>query len=324
MSILNKYNYAKSVCLICTIVLSASVALAQTQPAAQAPATAKKAAKKNADKKNKYDGMSLIPAGTFWMGAPDTDSRSRDDERPRHKVYLDAFYIDKYDVTVRDYAVCVRAGKCTPPITDAELEKKNTDDYNTAVGNKSDKKISSLYSDADPYNLKPDCSWGKVDRDNYPVDCVTWDQAKAYCEWENKRLPTEAEWEKAARGGTDTRWSFGNDPSVADQYEWCLEDADEYKKAHTHPVGQKKPNQYDLYDMYGNMDQWVSDLYAPDYYSKSPLKNPKGAKHGDNQWGDSRVARGSNAKTQCVETRAAMREQADAASAGGSFRCAVN
>jgi formylglycine-generating enzyme required for sulfatase activity len=319
MSILNRYNYAKSVLFIATIALTTSIALAQTQPAAQAPATAKKAAKKTSDKKNKYDGMSLIPAGTFWMGAPDTDSRSRDDERPRHKVYLDAFYIDKYDVTVRDYAVCVRAGKCTPPLTDAELIKWNQDEYDAEMGKKSEP-----LSDDSPAKFKPDCSWGKVGRDNYPVDCVTWDQSKAYCEWRNKRLPTEAEWEKAARGGTDTRWSFGDDPSLADQYEWCLHTGDAYKTAHTHPVGQKKPNQYGLYDMQGNIVQWVSDLYDMDYYKRSPMKNPKGAKPGENQWGDSRTMKGNDSAFQCIETRATMRIHGKADDPTGAFRCTSN
>ena len=106
-------------------------------------------------------GMALIPAGKFWMGSP--AGEGADDERPRHEVYLDAFYIDKHEVTTEAYGKCVSAGKCAKP---------GTGTY---------------------------CNRGKSDRGNHPVNCVDWSQAEAYCGWAEKRLPTEAEWEKAAR-----------------------------------------------------------------------------------------------------------------------------
>jgi formylglycine-generating enzyme required for sulfatase activity len=205
------------------------------------------------------DKSVLILAGDFWMGSPDGEGDS--DEHPKHKVRLDAFYIDKYEVTVSHYKKCVEAGKCSAP--------------KTGVG----------------------CNWGNPKRgDNYPVNCVDWNQSDTFCRWAGKRLPTEAEWEKAARGGTETRFSFGNDESLYRDYAWDRENSG--SKDHpmqfiagrylhlkkyvndygglTHPVGQKKPNQFGLYDMYGNVWEWVSDWYGENYYRNSPQKNPQG------------------------------------------------
>ena len=109
----------------------------------------------------------LIPAGHFWMGSPDGTGPA--DEHPRHQVYLSAFYMDKYHVTAQDYAACVRTGSCTAP------------------------------------GSGPLCNYGVAARAKDPVNCVTWDQAQAYCASVGKRLPTEAEWEKAARGGAATK-----------------------------------------------------------------------------------------------------------------------
>jgi formylglycine-generating enzyme required for sulfatase activity len=201
----------------------------------------------------------LIPAGNFRMGSPRGEGNS--DEHPRHQVYVDAFYMDKYEVSVGHYKECVDAGKCSAPMT--------------GVG----------------------CNWGNPERgENYPVNCVDWNQADSYCRWAGKRLPTEAEWEKAARGGAETRYSFGNDESVYGDYAWDRENSGgkdhpmwfiagrylhlkKYVNNYgglSHPVGQKKPNQFGLYDMYGNVWEWVHDWYDENYYENSPQKNPQG------------------------------------------------
>ncbi|MBI5242519.1 MAG: SUMF1/EgtB/PvdO family nonheme iron enzyme [Elusimicrobia bacterium] len=182
--------------------------------------------------------MVFIPAGEFWMGSPDGEGGS--DEHPRHKVYLDAFYMDKFDVTAGDYAACVAAGKCS--------------DANTYSG----------------------CSYKVSGREKHPINCVDWNQAKAYCEWKGKRLPTEAEWERAARGGTETKYYFGNDESQLREYAWYSSNSG----GQTHPVGEKKPNPFGLYDMHGNVWQWVADWYDEGYYGNSPNRNPKGPNSG--------------------------------------------
>ncbi|NLO91562.1 MAG: formylglycine-generating enzyme family protein [Elusimicrobia bacterium] len=112
--------------------------------------------------------------------------------------------------------------------------------------------------------------------DNHPVVYVDWHDATAYCNWLGARLPTEAEWEKAARAGTESKWHFGDDASVLPDYAWVAANSGGV----THPVGLKKPNQYGLYDMYGNVWNWCSDWYLMTYYKISPKNNPPGAESG--------------------------------------------
>ncbi len=120
-------------------------------------------------------GMVLIQAGDFWMGCnPKVDSECADDEKPGRKVYLDEYFIDKTEVTVEQYGRCVQEGRCKKP-------------------------------DADKYS-----NFGKSGRGKHPVNEVNWNDAKSYCEWADKRLPTEAEWEKAARGTDGRKYPWGN------------------------------------------------------------------------------------------------------------------
>lgn len=207
--------------------------------------------------------VGLVPAGYFRMGSPDNQGRS--DEHPRHRVYVDSFYMDRTEVSVGIYRKCVDAGKCSAPMT--------------GVG----------------------CNWGNPERgDNYPVNCVDWNRAAAFCTWAGKRLPTEAEWEKAARGGADTKYSFGESDSALADFAWFGRNSgmrdyparfiagrylhlrkyvDSYGGL-THPAGEKKPNQFGLYDMYGNVWEWVADWYDENYYRSSPEKNPQGPPSG--------------------------------------------
>jgi formylglycine-generating enzyme required for sulfatase activity len=116
-----------------------------------------------------------------------------------------------------------------------------------------------------------------------PVEQVTWSEANAYCMQMGKRLPTEAEWEKAARVGSTANYAWGN--SMDPAYAWFKENANDT----THPVGQKKPNTFGLFDMNGNVWEWVADWYDKLYYENSPAKNPKGPDHGEE-----RVIRGGS------------------------------
>lgn len=181
--------------------------------------------------------MVLVPAGEFNMGSNNGDSS----ERPVHQVYLDAFYIDKYEVTNAHYQACVAAGGC------------QYDEW--SMGHSLTR--SNYYANP-KYN-------------DYPVVNVYWEEAKTYCEWRGARLPTEAEWEKAARG-TDGRtypWGEGISCSYAN-YSDC--------KGDTTEVGSylKGESPYGVYDMAGNVWEWVNDVYDENYYQNSSHTNPLG------------------------------------------------
>ena len=171
--------------------------------------------------------MVLIPAGEFQMGSNDSDAY--DDEKPVHTVYVDAFYMDKYEVTVGQYKQFVRATghRALPP-------------------------------------------WVSEDSptDQHPVVGVSWHDAMAYAKWAGKRLPTEAEWEKAARGGlSGMKYPWGNTISSANaNYGGNV--------GKTTVVGRYAANGYGLHDMAGNVWEWCLDAYDLAFYSSSVRKNP--------------------------------------------------
>jgi formylglycine-generating enzyme required for sulfatase activity len=146
-----------------------------------------------------------------------------------------------------------------------------------------------------------------------PVEQVSWQDAKNYCEKVNKRLPTEAEWEFACRAGSAAHYSWGD--KVDGQYAWYFSNSE--KK--THPVGQKQPNKFGLYDMNGNVYEWCADRYDQTYYAKSPSQNPKGP-----QEGESRVLRGGSWFNHWDGLRCAARVWDDPGSSMHNigFRCA--
>ena len=168
--------------------------------------------------------MVLIPAGDFQMGSNDSDAE--DDEKPVHTVYVDAFYIDKYEVTNAQFKAFVDANP--------QWQK----------------------------NRIPQSGKG-----NHPV-VVSWDAAMAYAQWAGKRLPTEAEWEKAARGGlVGKTYPWGNAiDTIQANYNGGV--------GNTTPVGMYAPNGYGLYDMAGNVWEWCHDAYEKDFYTRSPRRNP--------------------------------------------------
>ena len=226
--------------------------------------------------------MVLIPKGNFSMGQLLTDNEN---EMPLHVVYLDDYYIDKYEVTNQAYAVCVDRGVCQPPL-DLSSDKR-----------------------AEYYNV--------YDYRNFPVINVDWNQAHNYCAWRGMRLPTEAEWEKAARGVTqenvlypwntqETRCSFGN-------FIACEEDTTEVG---SYPEG---ASPYGVYDMAGNVWEWVADWYGFDYYDLSPKTNPMGP-----GTGDYRVLRGGswNSPSSDIEVTHRVRYYPNVYSFNLGFRCA--
>ena len=190
-------------------------------------------------------GMVLIPAGEFQMGSKGAEAGS--DEQPVHTVYLDAFYMDKYEVTNAEYAVFLNAkGKHV----EGEIRWFDLND--------SDARIE--YVD-DRYQAQ-------AGYERHPVIEVSWYGAMAYASWSGKRLPTEAEWEKAARGGLSSQkypWGNSIDASKAN-YHLDVKD--------TMPVGSYPANGYGLYDMTGNVWEWCLDAYDSHVYTSSPRRNP--------------------------------------------------
>ena len=214
--------------------------------------------------------MARIPAGAFRMGTDEGD----EDERPVHRLDLDEFHISVHEVTNEDYARFVgQTGHRVPAVYEIPLVVA----HGGRNRERAFRQISASYAwhDGQP----------SPDRLSHPVTLVCWQDAVAYCDWlvhltrKPIRLPTEAEWEKAASGGIDCRrYPFGDeiDPSAAN----FLPDPSLKRLHSTRPVGSYPPNSYGLYDMAGNVWEWVSDWYDPGYYASSPVRNPQGPPEG--------------------------------------------
>ncbi len=182
--------------------------------------------------------MVFVPAGEFLMGSSDWDPIHLE-QFPQHTVYLDAFWIDKTEVTNAQYQRCVSTGVCG--------QSRNVNSSNLNAGDQ-------------------------------PVAGVSWHDAAAYCGWIGRRLPTEAEWEKAARG-TDGRiypWGNGEPTCSLANYSFCAGDHTEV--VGSHPAG---ASPYGALDMAGSVWEWVADWYQADYYASSPAQNPRGPATGE-------------------------------------------
>ena len=240
--------------------------------------------------------MVLIPAGEFQMGSNDY----YDDEKPVHTVYVDAFYMDKYEVTNAQYKQFLDANP--------QWRKDRIQD-----------RFHSHYLEYWDGNTYPR---GKAD---HPVVYVSWYAAMAYAEWAGKRLPTEAEWEKAARGGlVGKKYPHGNTLTARDANYGD-------PSGTTTPVGSYPANGYGLYDMSGNVWEWCLDEYNGGFYAISPARNPLSGSNSiqwllDNYTGVKtyRVLRGGSWLTNATYVRVADRRNITPAAANdlGGFRCA--
>jgi len=213
--------------------------------------------------------MLPIAGGTFAMGSPESESDRNPDEGPVHSVEIAPFWMakteitwDAYDVWMSDLDVFVR-----------EVNKLQATERDS---------IADEFQKSQPTKPYCDMSFGMGKR-GFPAICMTQHAARTYCKWLSAktgryyRLPTEAEWEYACRAGTETAYSFGDDPDQLEEHAWFSDNAGEGY----HEVGQKKPNPWGLHDMHGNVAEWVLDQHIPEGYplgllkTRNPLLIPK-------------------------------------------------
>ena len=207
--------------------------------------------------------MVLVAAGSFLRGSP--PGVGLEDEHPQRTIELGAFYIDRTEVRQSDFARCVTAGACPAPHC---KDDRPTD-------------------------------WDPTKRAEHPVVCIDWASAQAYCQWAHKRLPTEAEWEKAARGSDGRLYPWGNEAPTCERanYQEC-------GRKDTLPAGSlpKGASPFGALDMAGNVWEWVADWHLSSYYVASPAKNPEGPFSGE-----ARVVRGGAFKYGATELSSAGR-----------------
>lgn len=189
-------------------------------------------------------GMVYVAAANFEMGCDKTmDSKCNENIEKKHSVYLSPFQIDKYEITVSQYKKCVDSGSCSKPIENANN------------------------------NL---CNYGSFSRLEHPVNCVTWQQAKDYCSFDGKKLPSEAQWELAATGSKKSRiYPWGNKTPNCD-YAVIYDKSSGCNHGRTSIVGTKENGKsiYGAYDLIGNVWEWCEDYYNKDFYSSSAENNP--------------------------------------------------
>jgi formylglycine-generating enzyme required for sulfatase activity len=215
--------------------------------------------------------MVLVPAGEFVMGSNDVDIK---EVAPRHKVHVNGFYMDKYEVTIELFVKFLNA------VIDPEIEEDRAKRYSWVV----------IRNDIEfpergewwPTEIIFEDGKHKAFEGlkTLPVVAVGWDAAQSYCLWVQERLPTEAEWERAARGGLEGKdYPWGDEIPIGGVIfgrKWI----DNHLPPPMGRVGNYLPNRYGLFDMAGNVWEWCYDWYDPKYYRASPRKNPLGPESG--------------------------------------------
>ena len=254
---------------------------------------------------NKYEKMVQITSSHFIMGCDKGDENvfCQRKESPSHRLNIKNFWIDIHEVTVFEYALCIEKGACTLPDTISE-------DCSDHVG----KQPNAEYN-----------NWiNKSVRKDHPINCVTWHQAKTYCEWLGKRLPTEAEWEKAARGVDGRQYPWGNEPATCNH---AIMTTDEEGGGcgldSTWPVGSKikGASPYGVLDMSGNIAEWTADWYDENLYRTKIVDDSQGP-----ITGKYRVVKGGrySSPSSTIQTFSRSPYEPDRAFDSVGFRCALS
>ena len=213
----------------------------------------------------KTQGQVSVPAGMFMMGCVTGDTSCMADENPYHPVTVSAFTIDRVEVTQKEYNMCVASGMCSAP---------------------------------------PCGIWNPLQTPDLPVECVTWIQAKTFCTFVGGRLPTEAEWEKAARGSDGREFPWGNSPPP--DCAWVNYAACPQTQGIWSPPSCMNASPYGALDMSGNVSEWVNDWYSAVYYAQNVPNDPPGP-----SGGTARVVRGGSLNSIIDEIRTSARSSLD-------------
>ncbi|MFW5739135.1 MAG: SUMF1/EgtB/PvdO family nonheme iron enzyme [Myxococcota bacterium] len=266
------------------------------------------------------EGMAYVPGGKFFMGS---DEEKYPRWQPAHKVELSPFCLDIHEVTAKQYKECSDIGECKRPESTSEWPKpsKRTDREHA--------RIQGIYSEL--------CTFGNEELADHPINCVEWEDARAYCEVHRKRLPTEAEWEFAARGSDGRKFPWGDDPPTHRHMNACGTECNAWEKeaglppgprmydeddgfAATAPVGSFPAGvtMFGMHDMVGNVFEWTADWMGT--YTKDELRNPTGPARGE-----ARVIRGgafNGGFSLWVNPAFRYAMEPDAHTHGIGFRCA--
>ena len=235
---------AQTATLVPVVALTSTPALIPFTATPEATSTPIPTATPETVKISPTDGMTqlFIPAGTVNMGG--LDVLLENDELPAHQVQINAFWVDQVEVVNGMYALCVKAGTCRPP---ANNNSDNRKEY-----------------------------YGNPEFQDYPVVQVTWYDANVYCQWAGRRLPTEAEWERAARGDSVTTYPWGGElPNAINSN--SLNIVGDTTRVGSYAAGMSP---FGVLDMAGNVWEWVADYYKGNYYAESPIDNPTGPENG--------------------------------------------
>ncbi|PUA80128.1 formylglycine-generating enzyme family protein [Nocardioides currus] len=278
-------------------------------------------------------GQVLLPGGRFAMGDAFGEGYASDGETPVHEVRLEPFWMDATAVTNASFAAFV---KDSGHVTDAEELGVSAVFHLAFRGERSD--VLQEVAEAPWWWAVRGASWRHPggpatsiqDRQNHPVVHVTWRDAAAYAAWAGKRLPTEAEWEHAARGGLEgRRFAWGDELTPRGRWQCNIWQGD-FPRSNTEedghlttaPVKTYRPNGHGLWQMAGNVWEWCADWFDPGYYATSPVDDPRGP-----DTGTARVMRGGSYlchHSYCHRYRVAARSSntPDSASGNTGFRCA--